>query len=318
MKKLFLSLFFIGFTCLQADFFGFKKFQKHRQASLYDTVYLLYDAHVSKEADSTLQKKLGVFVKGKELQSAQEQSEKLLANLPNLQKQKKDLIAAVKQYNLSLIDEDWERNSIMEYPMGHPYKAVEFFTHLAGKQKKYNGSTFRVGVSPMTGIGEKLVGEFTAEQIIPLNKKAYHPNYFYNPDLRYTGYVRDDQADKQIDRDVLEAINTLFNEKKVLDPVVTALGFMHATAIAHELKKMGYQESRLTISDDLKARRKKIKIVDGFLDAIEENNVGKVLSVIDKEVDDSNDFNFSLIADPLDVEGVFFQEIGAHQSGIFK
>ncbi len=313
----FLLLINLANLSLKADFFALKKL---RQTRSNNVVYVLYDLHATIEADANLTSKICAEIeniidkKGTnhlklyayKVDEINKKIDLLRNNLPNLIKQQNDLINIVKTNRISLIDEDWWSVEMAELnlPIGATHsKWWGYIARKIGEEKKYKNFSYRVGPSPMSGIGRMLFGDFKVKKFVPINKN----NYFYNPDDR--SIAIHSTLNDEIDNQVKNAINRFFRKYKQ-KTIIVALGYSHSTNVAaHLISKWGYIEESYIINDDLAQQRKTSPIIDKLLKDIE-NNISCTNEMVSLgEIENHNEANYKLIAHPLDLDAIFKKEL---------
>ncbi|MDR3646669.1 MAG: hypothetical protein P4L22_03955 [Candidatus Babeliales bacterium] len=305
---------------LKADFFAFRRLIHPETKKV---IYLLYDVHASIPNDPSLSNEIINEIKSiikdpskiayyKKTIGSEEYKfkvpwynnehikNKLLSfadNLPNLSKQHNDLLDIIKNNKISLINEDW--------PPRMPYIGMKEEKELNKLIKRHLGTTvyykktytYIAFVTPLLGIGEKLTGKFTESKFVALSTGAY----YFNPDFRNPNQISSRQQNKEIDNLTLQAIDILITQYNQ-SSIVIAEGFSHIQAIARNLvNDQGYVAGPFIISEDLEKRRKEDPEIDKELEIISSFEKANW----DGELNNPDNFNYSLVLKPLNIKAVF-------------
>ena len=315
-------------SSLYADFFAFRKLV-HPQTK--KTVYLLYDAHASNQADKGLTRRIMRKVHKimqdpakkqyrKEIIGNSERTvlipweeneeiNKILAsfkyNFPHLIQQQKDLLKVLRRHKISLINEDWPPFDFSKRLMtfGSSDLNKHFVNWYMGAPS--NDGRFVEYVTPMLGLGKEITGSFSVQKFVPLKTGGY----YYNPDKRRFLGIQGDgpEACELIEELTIKAIDDLFAEYNQ-SAVIISEGYAHAEAIANDLVlNKGYHAEPLIISNDLAIRRKENPKLDAYLKQIE--SIGRQEKKLIIPCNESDAINYSLIAQPLDLGAIFDTEL---------
>ncbi len=276
-KKLISFLVFGAFLSLKAEFVAFKKFINTETGK---TVYMLYDIHVSLEV-SPISREVFMSHKGQiqeqmrvlslqiiknyrnkkltesqkeELNEPLEQEKQMLAkkyaelfrrkHLPSLYKQQRELLALVKRCGLSLVNEDWRDQTLDVDYDANAGKDLQF---LLGN--KIYRESMRSSVTPMQGIGEKLVGNYTENKLVlvPGSEDAY----YYNVETRLGSSVDPSDGAGAVDKQIMKGVKKILEDKDK-KAVIVSVGASHGGRISEILtKEKGYIGHDLKINSGL-------------------------------------------------------------------
>lgn len=265
-KKLNLFLVLGVFLSVKAEFIAFKKFT-HRETG--KTIYMLYDIHVSLEVSPISREMLmshkdqiqeqrrllsaKIIENHRNKKLTQSQKEELNEPLehkkqtftkeyaelfrkkhfPSLYKQQRELLALVKKCGLSLVNEDWRDQTLDTDYDANVKKELQF---LLG-HKQYRDSV-KLAVTPMQGIGEKLVGTYTENKLVlvPSQEKVY----YYNVEMREVNSIDPLDGAEKVDGQIIKSIKKILEDKDKKE-VIVSVGASHGGRISEILtQKEGY------------------------------------------------------------------------------
>lgn len=310
IKKILVLILYGISSLVHADFIAFRKLI-HPETD--KVIYILYDVHATKmfntlsedekrEEQETLKEEYNLSLKFKPLSKSitthhpqglfpdeviDNYIKKFRSNyLHNLTKQQKALIKTVKNYNLSLINEDWNNNQTIQSHGGTKYLEA-IYKELGLTKKISDNKIVQLGNnSPMRGLTRKFKKHFLQSET-----SAYS-----NIDHRTISYTQEEKESKKIDKAIMEALDSLLKNPHHTSVLITA-GAEHAANSAASLIKRGYISQAFIISDNLAAKTITNKEIRTIIHALEHNHV-----FIDPST--NNDI-YELIESPLDIKKIF-------------
>lgn len=316
---------------VRADFFAFRKLT---HATTGNIVYLLYDLHITAmKNDDATDKALGLLLqkyhegqekcrnidgskdlvenKYKSKQSIKDTyqpdiiklHQDYLSTFPNLAEQHEKLSNIVKEFEISIITEDWPTIESASREVIDTYKPSVQERALTGNLGVFQGVAFCSGITPLIGLGRSICNKFTIKELVKIPGKENA--YFYNADHRgMSSYIPSKDESDMVTQNSLDTLKIMLsdpNQKKV----IIAQGATHCMDICADLIKQGYSAESLVISNHLETGVKNNKDVANFLQAVKENNTKKA-----DEYGDNADVKIAVIADPLNIAKVFEKEFG--------
>ncbi|MFT6765969.1 MAG: hypothetical protein ACJAZS_000866 [Alteromonas naphthalenivorans] len=336
-KLLFLCLNILIFSSLRADFFAFRKLT-HAQTG--KVVYFLYDIHASVEVNPISSENYSLHIKSLAEEQRREFMQKTNAHrsiiadseeqalltdqyeeselepissqygsffkskhLPYLVKQHQELLSIVRHCGISLINEEWQDRFQEDTYISNAESEV--LSLLGGRAlakenwlKKY---FVRTPVTPMKGLGKKLVGKKYNKRELQ-NVDGAEDVYFYDVDKRKgRSIVRvlDDSA--KVDADILIGLNKILHEKNK-DSVIVAAGFTHCVEVVKTLMTQGYMIESLVVSRELRLGQKFSESIRNVLHQLEANEV-PILGPKTHKI------AYKLVSRPLHLKNIFKSEI---------
>lgn len=308
-KLLFITCVLLKTSPLCADFFAFQKLIHPKTGKI---IYLLYDAHGTKNANpegakvlyqqimEKINKFRTLFKKGL---YSEDLSNEIINNttkyreqfFPNLIKQQNDLTDIVKTYSISLVNEDWYQYH--SATLLHPKHYYPRFV-LGGKPRNYPDE-----VQPMSGIGEKLTGEFKQNVLQPIEKTTA---YYYNADHRSGSYTS--ESNRKLEANTIKAIDELFTTYNQ-NSVIVAEGADHLRHILPQLVQQGYIAEKPIISDALQKKSNELSYLKALLKYKFENDETDINKLSDDEINAQKSVaNHALIDYPINLKEIFAKE----------
>ena len=319
IKNLKILLLIVTFG-LKADFIAFRKMV---HPTNQNTVYLLYDIHVSLLMDEDLIKQLldKVFYYIKQQAShfthidtsstndllyryaltAKDQLaiegiiEPALQAYPNLIKQQQDLLNIINNCKISLVNEDWVPIILEHSRLGENKFGALLMRYLG---EPYSESPeIRESLTPMHNIGKKITGKFSTKELIRLPLD----NYYFNTEIR--GSYFSGTPNNQMDKLTISAIQTLFDSYDQ-SAVIVSEGLEHIQNIEARLATLGYKKSALVVNPNLiQLARTNLELRN----LLHELETGK--KITDDSYLYSKDGTLSLAKNPIDLQEVFAPEL---------